>query len=614
MIRPLRRLWHGIMGRIAGREQIATLTRLFALVGKPGWTTPALLGLGLLASFAETIGITLILLFLYLALGQSGAEVGGMAGRVLDQLAVWFGSSVWLAGAILVMIIARALIAYAYTRLSSAVGEQISQNARDIVHSQYLNVEYGYLQGKEQAELMETLGTETWLASRAYISWTRLMINGCSILVFMLALLFLSWKITLVAILGSGTISLIARRFSRNARTLGAEVRAVQRELGAHMLMTLQGMRTIRAYGLEPDHDRRFRDASARARAASFRQDQMTAWLTPATEVGYLAILCLIVGGVGWWGVGFAITLGAVVLLYRMQPHVRELEGNLLYLRQIDPQLQSLRAMIERDDKVFPQAGTEPFAGLNQAIRFDNVGFTYPRGDNPVLNGVSFTIPAGRTTALVGASGAGKTTIVNLLLRLYEPSSGDIRIDGTPLSQVRRDQWLERLAVAGQDVDLVEGTVIDNIRMADTDADMDRVLAASRAAGVAEFIEPLPCGYDSWIGQEGLRFSGGQRQRIGLARALLREADFMILDEATSALDHALEERIRAEVDTAMAGRTVIVITHRLHMIRHVDHIVWIENGVLRAEGSPAELADRILSMNAQPVDGAAATVQHDGL
>lgn len=590
MIATLRSLWHGFMGFFINRQQIANLSRLFVLVEKPTWTTPVLLVLGLAASLAETIGITLILLFLYLALGQSGADVGGIAGRILDKLARWFGDTSLLPFGILAMIVARAFISYLYTRVAASVAERISQRARDHVHRQYLQVDYGYLQAREQAELMETLGTETWLVSRAYSSWTRLMINGCSILVFTGTLLFLSWKITLIAIVGSGAISLTARRFSRHARSLGVEVRAIHRELGAHMLMTLQGMRTIRAYGQESDHDARFRDASERARLASVQQERMTAWLAPTTEVGYLAILCLIVSGVNWWGIGFAITMGAVVLLYRLQPHVRELEGNLLYLTQIDPQLQSVRAMMETTDKVYPKGGSAVFGDLQRAIDFEDVHFTYPLGDGPVLSGVTFSIPAGRTTALIGASGAGKTTIVNLLLRLYEPSGGAIMVDGTPLDRLLREQWLGRIAVAGQDVDLVEGTVIDNIRMASNHATQEQVMAVARAAGVAEFIEPLPCGYDSWIGQEGLRFSGGQRQRIGLARALLRDPGFMILDEAMSALDHALEDRIRNEVNASMKGRTVLLITHRLELVRHVDHIVWIENGRLRDQGTPTEL------------------------
>jgi ABC-type multidrug transport system fused ATPase/permease subunit len=271
--------------------------------------------------------------------------------------------------------------------------------------------------------------------------------------------------------------------------------------------------------------------------------------------------------------------LAAVALLYRLQPHVRDVEGNLLYLAQVEPQLRSVRAMLGRDDKRYDGPGHRPAAPPRDRIRFDSVTFRYEDRLAPALDGVTFDIVAGATTALVGPSGAGKTTVINLLLRLYEPGAGTIRVDGVPLNELRRVEWLGLLAVAGQDVELVEGTVIDNIRMAKPQASQDEVIEAARLAGVAEFIEPLPEGYATWIGQQGLRFSGGQRQRVGLARAVLRDPQVLILDEATSALDSDLEQRIRAALRSRFAGRTVLVISHRPSTVSDADHVVRLDGG-----------------------------------
>jgi ATP-binding cassette, subfamily B, bacterial MsbA len=564
------------------------LSQLLRIVGKPRWATPALLVLGLASSFAETLGITLILLFLYSLSGRVTEAGNGLEGRVLAHALDWFGSSTRLALAVLLLILARGALTLVYTLISSGISERISERARNLVHEQYLKVGFGFIQQREQSQLMEVLGTESWLVAQAYGAVTRLIVNSCSIFVFAVFLLALSWKVLLIAIAGSIAISAILRTFSQPARELGQTVKAVHQSLGEHMLMTLQGMRTIRAYGQEVVHQRRFVQSSAAARQASLALIRLSSWIGPTTEVGYLGMLSVVILLSGWWQISFEVTLAAVALLYRLQPHTREFEGNLLLLAQIQPQLRSVLDMLRTEDKEYPPNGRTALASVKEPITFDGVEFGY-NGGTAVLTDISFQIPAGVTTALIGASGAGKTTIVNLLLRLYEPTSGEIRIGGTRLTDTNRRDWLSRIAVAGQDVDLVEGTVIDNIRMARADASDHEILAAARSAGVATFVEDLPEGYETWIGQEGMRFSGGQRQRIGLARAILRNPDFLILDEAMNALDTALEAEVRRSIDRDLGGRTILVITHRIEAVRDAAHVVWIENGRVRSQG-PAQL------------------------
>ena len=212
--------------------------------------------------------------------------------------------------------------------------------------------------------------------------------------------------------------------------------------------------------------------------------------------------------------------------------------------------------------------------------------FAHPGAARPALARASFAIPAGATTAIVGESGAGKSTIVNLLLRLYAPQDGRILADGVPLEELSRTGWLARIAVAGQDVELVEGTVGENIRLARPEADDARLRAAAAAAGALAFIEALPDGFESWIGQQGLNLSGGQRQRIGIARAVLRDPDVLILDEATNALDAALEDEIHGNLRRAFAGRTLVLVTHRLEAASAADHVVRVRDG-RTAEAGP---------------------------
>lgn len=578
--------------RAARHAALVELFKLLKLAPLRGWVTPALIVLGLATSLAETVGITLVLLFFYFAMGQVelATSTSGLLGEALRYAANWFHSSTETAVVLLLLIIARGALSFINTLISARVGEKINEVARNRVHLQYLSTSYSFFQRHDEAYLMEVLGTETWVISGAYASLTRIIVSSCSVFLFASFLLALSIKVTVLALVALMIVSAGLRHLSLPMQQLGAGVKLVHQKLGEHMLMTLQGMRTIRAYGQEEIHQKRFEQASTQARQVALRLARLSALVSPLTEVGYLVVLFLVVAFADLWGIGFATSLTAVALLYRLQPHMRDLEGNLLYMAQIEPQLRSIRHMLSIDDKEYPNAGHVAVAKLENGISFRNVTFRYDAGTEPALLDASFDIPAGKTTALIGASGAGKTTIVNLLLRLYSANEGVIQVDGRSIEDVRRTDWLGMLAIAGQDVDLVEGTVIENVRMAKNDASEEEVRQALRVAGISEVVEALPDKYDTWIGQHGLRFSGGQRQRLGLARAIVRNPKFLILDEAMSALDLTLEDSIRRAIQLQFKNRTLLLITHRLDSVRDADHVVCIENGRVRADGPPAKV------------------------
>lgn len=574
------------------RAALAELWQLLQDAPLPRWITPLLIVLGLASSLAETIGITLVLLFFYLAMGQAelASSTSGLLGNVLQHAISWLHGTIETAIVVLLLIVARGALAFANTLISARVGERINEFARNRVHQQYLSASYSFFRRHDEAYLMELLGTETWLIAGAYSSFTGLIVSSCSIVLFVSFLFALSVKITILAIAGSMLVSTGLRHLSKPIKALGSSVKLMHQRLGEHMLMTLQGMRTIRAYGQEKLHQDRFERASAEARRVSLELARLSALVSPLTEVGYLVVLCIVIASTDVWGIGFATGLTAVALLYRLQPHLRELETSLLYMAQIESRLRSIRLMLATEDKEYPRQGEYPITALRDRISFDRVSFRYDSSSDLAIDQISFDIPVGKTTALVGASGAGKTTIVNLLLRLYSPTDGVIRIDGRPLEDVLRTDWLGLLAIAGQDVDLVEGTIIENVRMAKRDASQDEVLHALRVAGISDFVEALPDKYDSWIGQQGMRFSGGQRQRLGLARAILRDPQFLILDEAMSALDRDLEETLRAAIKHQFSDRTVLLITHRLETVVNTDHVIYIDGGRVRLEGPPAKL------------------------
>lgn len=425
------------------------------------------------------------------------------------------------------------------------------------------------------------------------MSATRVLINLCSILVFGAFLVALSWQLTAIAVAGTIALFLVLQVLAGRARRLGARSRDINQDVAARTLVALQGLRTIRAFAQEERYQSAFERHSAEARATSFALERLYALVNPATEIGYFALLCLIVAVAEMFAIPFATTLACVALLYRLQPHMRELEGHLLHLAQLEPEMRAVLAMLDDGGETASAPAPLPFRGLRDSVRFEDVTFTHAGALRPALTATSFAIPAGRITAIVGESGAGKTTIVNLLIRLYSPDSGRIMVDGVPLDRLARADWLTRLAVAGQDVELVEGTIAENIRMSRPEADEAELRAAAAAAGALGFIEAQPEGFASWIGQQGLNLSGGQRQRIGIARAVLRNPEVLILDEATNALDAGLEDEIRGNLRRLFAGRTLLLITHRMETAETADHVVLVRDGRIAASGRPASVLAR---------------------
>ncbi len=540
------------------------------------WATPTLILLGIGSSIAESIGIGLIVVFLYAVVGDPGsvAEQGGLIGRMSD-LAGEFGGGVFAISTLILLFVgARAAFAYCYSLVVARVRGALSQRVRDDLHALYLRMAYGEFRKRDQGELLNLLATTSWSVADAYLALTRIGANLCTIVVFGLLIAYSSGVLFAIAAVGSLSLFFFMRVLWRPARRMGEEMHGANQRLAERMLITLHGMRAARIFGQERAFEAVYQRESETTRKTAFALEAQSALIHPVTEVSYILLLCALLAAAQGFGIPLATAIAVIAMLYRLQPHVRELEGNLVGLSQVEPMLVRLTEMLSDGRASQRENGAIRFTGLQASIDFERVTFSYRPEIGPVLDKASFSIPANRTTAIIGASGAGKSTIVSLLLRLYAPQEGRILIDGAPLSDFRADSWLERTAMAGQDVDLIEGTIEENILLSNPDATPDAIRAAMADACAEEIIAGLPEGLDTWVGHEGADLSGGQRQRIGLARALVRMPEILILDEALSAVDAPTAARIRNNLRKRLHNKTVIVIAHNEAELSSADVVI----------------------------------------
>jgi len=562
------------------------------------WQVSALLLLSVLASVADGLSISMLIPLLS-TLFEGASLIGDDEGPVavaLGRIANMAGPNnrLELIASLIVGLVAfRALVSYLNGVTATRLSGEISLRMRSTIHANLLGVDYQYICVTDYGKMINTLDGETWKVTDAILSIFELFSYICMILVFGTILLLISWKLTLAITVLVTMVSLLRRLVDEPVRRLGDAMVQTGAELAIRSHELLDSMRMTRAFGREGHAQAAYEEVSRRVMHIDLQSTKLSSATSGVQELLYASIVAVVLIAAVNMDLGQASLIAFLALLHRVQPNIKAIDETRTSLIQASGSVNVVSEMMALEQWSVKATGTRRLGQLQDKIKFENVSFSYAGKAyerRNALEEISFSIPIGKVTAFVGASGAGKSTVTNLLYRLHDPESGRITVDGVPLNELDLAWWRSQLTISGQDTDLISGSLRENIAYARPDAPMTDIEEAARAADIHDFIAQLPHGYETQVGERGMLLSGGQRQRIELARALLRKDAILILDEATNALDSMTEAEVYAAVERMSAGRTIIVIAHRLSTTRSADQVIVLSHGRVAEQGPPVDL------------------------
>lgn len=481
-----------------------------------------------------------------------------------------------------------------YSRLAAI---NLTERLRRSIFEQLQGLSLSFYSKTQPGELINSVRGETNQLQQAFNVISVFFTQGTTLLVYVCLMFFLSWQLSIAAFLVFGLLSICVSKITAKVREASFDVPTANGRFSSTALELINGIRTVHASSTHEYERQRFYKATRKVVKATSKVAKLSTMVGPLTQGMSGTLLILMVAGAFSTlvesGQMRATTLLTFLLtLSRTMPVVTHINGAWTKLNSFQGAFTNVKDLLKETDKPYLQNGEHPFSGLKCSIDFVAVNFGY-EANEPVLHDITLAIAKGQTTALVGSSGAGKTTLADLIPRLYDPTYGKILVDGIDLRQFDIHTFRQKLAIVSQDTFIFNASVFYNIAYGLEGIDEAAVWDAARQANALEFIQDLPDGLQTSLGDKGVRLSGGQRQRIAIARALLRNPEILILDEATSALDSVTERLIQESLENLSQGRTVIVIAHRLSTIVNADQVVVLEKGRVVEQGKYQELLNQ---------------------
>lgn len=502
-----------------------------------------------------------------------------------------------VSGLILLSAWIRAAFNY-FTQVYSELAQQtLVDRLRKQIFEQLQAVSLSYFGRVSAGELMNTLTSEIGRLNFAFALVAFIITKLLALLLYSVLLFTISWQLTFISLALFSLIAIALARLNDRVRTRSVAVSEANGQFTRTALEFISGIRTVQAFATQEYERKRFYRASSQVVDAGMKAVRQSAIVRPlaeglATTVLILMIILAITVFVQNGTLQTASLLTFLFILFRLVPAIHEVNASRVQLIAATGSIRNLRELLRRDDKPYLRNGDRRFEGLKQSIEFCAVDYGY-EPNQLVLKEISLCIPKGKTTAIVGGSGAGKTTLVDLIPRFDDPTFGRVLFDGADARSFNIQSLRQKIAIVSQDTFIFNASVRENIAYGLNQMRDQQIWQVAEQANALNFILDLPEQFETVLGDRGVRLSGGQRQRLAIARALLRDPQILILDEATSALDSESERLIQQSLERLSQGRTVITIAHRLSTIVRADQVVVMEHGRIVEQGSYQTLLEQ---------------------
>ena len=504
-----------------------------------------------------------------------------------------------LPAVIIATFLIRGVVGFGSTYLTEYVGQRIVADLRSALNDHIQRLSLSFFNRTPTGTIVSRITNDVALVRMALTDAVAAILKDASSLLILIGVAFYQdWVLALIAFVVFPVSVLPIIRLSKRLRSFSKKGQVSMGNMTMLLQETIQGNRVVKAFGMEHYENQRFDEENDRLFRLYMKGTRIRAFTNPMMEI----LAAFGIAGVVWYG-GYSVIqggrtqgafLGFLTALFLLYEPFKGLAKTNTAVQQAMGAAERVMELLDTPSDVSERPDARPLTGIRDGICFEGVSFRYEQ--ESVLCDINLTIPRGEVVALVGMSGGGKSTLADLIPRFYDVPQGRISIDGVDIRDYTLASLRARIAIVTQHTFLFNDTVRNNIAYGDIATDMDAIIAAARAAHAHEFIVALPDGYDTVVGELGVKLSGGQRQRLAIARALLKDAPIMVLDEATSALDNESERLVQAALETLMHNRTTLVIAHRLSTVRRADRIVVMVRGQIIEQGTHNQL----LALNAE--------------